>query len=49
MYDVDGKDRRKETLGTPRHMWVNNIKMYLTEIEWDGMDWLRTGTSGGLL
>jgi hypothetical protein len=32
-----------------RHRWVNNIKMDLGEIGWDGMIWLRIGTSGGLL
>jgi hypothetical protein len=33
-------------------MWVDNIKMDLREIGWDGMVgliWLRIGTSGGLL
>jgi hypothetical protein len=32
--------------------WVDNIKMDLRKIGWDGMDWsigLRMGTSGGLL
>jgi hypothetical protein len=23
-----------------RHRWVDNIKMDLTEIGWDGMDWV---------
>jgi hypothetical protein len=27
-------------LGRPRHRWVNNIKMGLREIGWDGMDWI---------
>jgi hypothetical protein len=40
--DVDEKARRKETAGKPRRMWVNNIKMDLREIEWDGMDWINT-------
>jgi hypothetical protein len=26
----------------PRCRWVNNITMYLREIEWDGMDWVAT-------
>jgi hypothetical protein len=46
------KARRKETIGKPRRRWMNNIKMDLREIGWDGMDWtdwLRIGTSGGLL
>jgi hypothetical protein len=32
--------------------WVDNIKMDLREIGWDGVDWvdlLRIGTIGGLL
>jgi hypothetical protein len=33
-----GKARRKEPLGRPRYRWVDNIKMDLREIEWDGMD-----------
>jgi hypothetical protein len=27
-------------LGRPRRRWVDNIKMDLREIEWDGMDWI---------
>jgi hypothetical protein len=33
-------------------MWVDNIKMVLREIGWDGMDWIylaRIGTSEELL
>jgi hypothetical protein len=30
----------KRPLGRPRLMWVDNIKMDLTEIEWDGEDWI---------
>jgi hypothetical protein len=30
----------KRPLGRPRRRWVNNIKMYLREIGWDGMDWI---------
>jgi hypothetical protein len=49
-----GKPEGKIILGRARCRWVNNIKMNLREIEWDGMDWiglilLRIGTSGGLL
>jgi hypothetical protein len=35
-----GKPERKRTLGRPRRRWVNNIKIDLTEIGWDGMDWI---------
>jgi hypothetical protein len=30
----------KRPLGRTRHKWVDNIKMYFREIEWDGMDWI---------
>jgi hypothetical protein len=29
----------KERVGRPRSRWVDNIKMDLREIGWDGMDW----------
>jgi hypothetical protein len=47
-----GKPEGKRPLGRPRRRWVDNIKMYLREIEWMeriGLIWLRIGTSGGLL
>jgi hypothetical protein len=33
-----GKPERKRPLGRPRHMCVDNIKMDLREIGWDGVD-----------
>jgi hypothetical protein len=30
----------KRALGRPRRTWVDNIKMDLREIGWDGMDWI---------
>jgi hypothetical protein len=33
-----GKLRVKRPLGRPRHRWVNNVKMDLAELEWDGVD-----------
>jgi hypothetical protein len=33
-----GKPEGKRPLGRPRHRWVNNIKMDLREIGWDGLD-----------
>jgi hypothetical protein len=45
-----GKSIWKETTGKPRRSWVDNIKMDLREIGWDGMNWidrLRIGSSGG--
>jgi hypothetical protein len=35
-----GKPEGKRPLGRPRRMWVDNIKMDLREIGWDGMDWI---------
>ncbi|PNF30021.1 hypothetical protein B7P43_G05842, partial [Cryptotermes secundus] len=35
-----GKPEGKRPLGRPRHRWVDNIKMDLREIGWDGMDWI---------
>jgi hypothetical protein len=33
-----GKPERKRPLRRPRCVWVDNIKMDLREIGWDGMD-----------
>jgi hypothetical protein len=35
-----GKPEGKWPLGRPRRRWVDNIKMDLREIGWDGMDWI---------
>jgi hypothetical protein len=35
-----GKPEGKIPLGRPRHRWVNNIKIDLREIGWDGVDWI---------
>jgi hypothetical protein len=35
-----GKPEGKRPLGRRRRRWVNNIKMDLREIVWDGMDWI---------
>jgi hypothetical protein len=37
---VVGKPEGKSLLGRPRRMRVDNIKMNLREIRWDGMDWI---------
>jgi hypothetical protein len=36
--DVVGKPGTKRPLGRPKRRWVNNIKMDLREIGWDGMN-----------
>jgi hypothetical protein len=35
-----GKPEGKRPLGRPRRRWVDNIKMYLSKIGWDGVDWI---------
>jgi hypothetical protein len=35
-----GKPEGEGPLGRPRHRWVDNIKIDLTEIGWDKMDWI---------
>jgi hypothetical protein len=34
------KPEGKRPLRRPRRRWVNNIKIDLREIGWDGMDWI---------
>jgi hypothetical protein len=34
-----GKPEGKRPLGRPRRRWVDNIKINLREIGWDGMNW----------
>jgi hypothetical protein len=50
---VVGKPEGKGPLGGPRRRWVDNIKIDLREIGWDGIDWIDLaqdrGTTGGLL
>jgi hypothetical protein len=35
-----GKPEQMRPLGIPRPSWVDNIKMDLLEIGWDGLDWI---------
>jgi hypothetical protein len=35
-----GKAEGKRPLGRRRRRWVDNIKMDLREIRWDGIDWI---------
>jgi hypothetical protein len=35
-----GKPEGKRPLGTRIHSWVDNIKIDLREIGWDGMNWI---------
>jgi hypothetical protein len=35
-----GNPEGKRPLGRPRHRWVDNIKIDLRRIGWDGGDWI---------
>jgi hypothetical protein len=35
-----GKPEGKTPLGRPCRRWLDNIKIDLREIGWDGMDWI---------
>jgi hypothetical protein len=35
-----GTPEGKRPLGRPRRRWVENIKIYLRETGWDGVDWI---------
>jgi hypothetical protein len=35
-----GKPVRKRPLGRPKHRWEDNIKIYIQEVGWGGMDWI---------
>jgi hypothetical protein len=35
-----GKPEEKRPLGRPRRRWVDNIKIDLRELGWDGMEWI---------
>jgi hypothetical protein len=35
-----GEPEGKRPLGRPRRRWVDNIKINLRKIGWDGMDWI---------
>jgi hypothetical protein len=35
-----GKPEGKRSLGRPRHRRLDNIKMELREVGWDGMNWI---------
>jgi hypothetical protein len=35
-----GKPEGKRPLGRPRRRLVDNIKIYVREIGWDGTDWI---------
>jgi hypothetical protein len=36
-----GKPEGKRPLGKPRRWWVDNVKMDLRDLGWDGVDWIK--------
>jgi hypothetical protein len=47
-----GKSERRRPLERPRRRWEDGVRMDFRKIGlgvWNGFDWLRTGTGGGLL
>jgi hypothetical protein len=40
------KPEGKRLLGRSRRRWVDNIKMDLREIGWDGVDWINLVQNG---
>jgi hypothetical protein len=43
-----GKPEGNRPLGRRRRRWVDNIKMYLLEIGWGGVDWIGYEPSGSI-
>jgi hypothetical protein len=43
------KREGKRLLVRPRRRWENNIRVDLTEVGWEDVDWLSIWTSGGIL
>jgi hypothetical protein len=44
-----GRPEGKRPLRRPRRRWVDNIKIDLREIGWDGMDWIDVTQERGQL
>ena len=40
------KPEGKKPLGRPRHRWEDNIKIYLQEVGFGGMDWIELAQDG---
>jgi hypothetical protein len=46
---LEGKPEGKRSLRRTKRRWVDNIKMNLSEIGWDGMDWIDLAQDRGQL
>jgi hypothetical protein len=43
-----GKPEGKKSVGRPRRKWDGNIKMYLREIGWEGVEWIYLAQGRGM-
>jgi hypothetical protein len=41
------KPEGKRSHGRPRHRWEDSMKMDLTEMGWEGADWIHFDCNGG--
>jgi hypothetical protein len=44
-----GRPEGKRPLGSPRHRWLDNVKMDLLQVGFGGVDWIRLGTGSEFL
>jgi hypothetical protein len=42
-----GEPEGKRPLGIPNHRWVDNIKMYLRDVGWGGINWIELAQDRG--
>jgi hypothetical protein len=42
-----GRYEGKKALGRPGHKWDDNIKIYLQEVGWGGVDWINLAQDKG--
>jgi hypothetical protein len=38
--DLMGRLEGRSLLGTPRSKWKDDIKIFIQEVEWGGMEWI---------
>jgi hypothetical protein len=48
-YWFEAGRKGKRPPGIPRCRWVDNIKLYLREIEWDVMEWINLAQDTALM
>jgi hypothetical protein len=42
-----GKPEGSRPLGTPRRRWEDKVKMYIKDLEWEGVDWIHLAQDRG--